>query len=53
MKSLGRQPFFQLLGAILVLLLTDIRPGYGMIALLVWASWIFWSRADRLVKSYH
>jgi hypothetical protein len=38
---LAHQPLFRLLGAVIVLLLTDMRPAYGLIAGLVWTLWIF------------
>ena len=38
---LAHQPLFRLLGAIIVLLLTDMKPAYGLIAGLVWITWIF------------
>jgi len=38
---LAHQPLFRLIGAIIVLLLTDMKPAYGLIAGLVWISWVF------------
>jgi hypothetical protein len=38
---LAQQPLFRLLGAILVLLITDMKPVYGLIAALVWVSWVY------------
>jgi hypothetical protein len=38
---LARKPLFQLLAAIIVLLLTDMHPAYGIAAALVWAAWIY------------
>lgn len=40
MIPLGQQPLFQLLGALIVLLVTDWRPGWGILAGLVWIAWI-------------
>lgn len=41
MLDLAYQPLFQLLGAIIVLLLADMRPAYGIIAAVVWAAWVY------------
>ena len=38
---LVQQPLFRLLGAILVLLITDLKPIYGLIAGLVWILWVY------------
>ena len=38
---LAHQPLFRLLGAVIVLLLTDMKPTYGLIAGLVWITWVF------------
>lgn len=38
--ELAQQPLFKLLGAIIVLLLTDMNPLYGLVAGLVWLVWI-------------
>lgn len=38
---LAQQPLFRLLGAVLVLLMTDMRPLYGLIAGLIWITWVF------------
>ena len=38
--ELAQQPRFKLLGAIIVLLLTDMNPLYGLGAGLVWLVWI-------------
>ena len=38
---LAHQPLFRLLGAVIVLLVTDMKPMYGLIAGLVWATWVF------------
>jgi hypothetical protein len=39
--ALAKQPLFRLLGAIIVLLITDAKPAIGAIAAVVWALWIF------------
>lgn len=41
MLELATQPLFQLLGAIIVLLLADMRPAYGVIAAVIWAAWVY------------
>jgi hypothetical protein len=38
---LAQQPLFRLLGALLVLLITDMKPVYGLVAGLVWLTWVF------------
>lgn len=38
--SLARQPLFRLFGAIIVLLITDYRPIWGIPAVIVWFAWI-------------
>ena len=37
---LAQQPLFRLIGAIIILLITDLNPRYGIIAFIVWLSWI-------------
>ncbi len=37
---IGQQPLFQLMGAIIVLLVADWNPGWGVIAGLVWIAWV-------------
>jgi hypothetical protein len=37
---IGQQPLFQLLGAIIVLLVADWNPGWGILAGLVWIAWV-------------
>ena len=39
--KLAQQPLFRLLGAIIVLLITDMRPFWGLGAGLVWIMWIY------------
>lgn len=43
MSVLGRQPLFQLLGAMIVLLIADWRPGWGVIAAIGWIVWVWYS----------
>jgi hypothetical protein len=38
--ELAQQPLFKLLGAIIVLLLTDMNPLYGLGAGLLWLAWV-------------
>ena len=38
--ELAQQPLFKLLGAVIVLLLTDMNPLYGLGAGLLWLAWI-------------
>ena len=38
--ELAQQPLFKLLGAVIVLLLTDMNPLYGLGAGLLWLVWI-------------
>lgn len=38
---LAQQPLFRLLGAVIVLLITDMKPIYGLVAGLVWLTWIY------------
>jgi hypothetical protein len=40
LTALARQPLFKLLGAIIVLILTELRPAAGAVAFIVWALWI-------------
>jgi hypothetical protein len=40
---LAQQPLFRLLGAVIVLILTDINPLYGLAALAVWTLWVYLS----------
>jgi hypothetical protein len=39
--DLAHQPLFRLLGALIVLLATDMKPLYGVGAGLVWLIWVF------------
>lgn len=39
--ALAKQPLFRLLGAIIVLLVTDARPVAGVAAAVVWTIWVF------------
>ena len=38
--ALAKQPLFRLLGALIVLLITDMKPLYGGIAALIWLTWV-------------
>ena len=38
---LAQQPLFRLIGALLVLLITDMKPVYGLVAGLVWLTWVY------------
>jgi len=40
-RDLAKQPLFRLLGAIIVLLVTDLNPIYGIGAGLLWIIWIY------------
>jgi hypothetical protein len=40
MQELGRQPLFQLIGAIIVLLAADWRPMAGLAAAALWIVWV-------------
>jgi hypothetical protein len=39
--DLAHQPLFRFLGAIIVLLITDMNPMYGLVALVVWTIWVY------------
>jgi hypothetical protein len=41
LRKLSRQPLFELIGAIIVLLFADMRPVYGIAAFVVWVAWIW------------
>jgi len=41
--ALAHQPLFRLLGAVIILLITDMNPLYGIAALGVWTLWIYTS----------
>lgn len=51
MQELGRQPLFQLIGAIIVLLAADWRPIAGLGAALVWIVWVAASAATKPVAT--
>ena len=40
---LGRQPLFQLLAAVIVLLVADWDPQYGLGAAAIWIVWVAWA----------
>lgn len=44
--KLSRQPLFELIGAIIVLLFTDMRPVYGVAAFVVWIVWIWFGKRN-------
>lgn len=46
MYALGRQPLFQLLGAIIVLLIADTSATWGIAAAAIWILWIWLSSRD-------
>jgi len=39
--DLAKQPLFRLLGAIIVLLITDFKPLYGLGAGILWILWLY------------
>jgi hypothetical protein len=41
MEALGRQPLFKLLGAIIVLLVADQYSRWALVAVAIWAVWIY------------
>ena len=41
MMDLAQQPLFRLLAAIIVLLITDMNPVYGLGALVLWVLWVY------------
>ncbi len=45
--ALGRQPLFKLLAAIIVLLLADTHPVWGIIGLCVWTVWVYVSLSTK------
>jgi hypothetical protein len=45
--ALGRQPLFRLLAAVIVLLVTDLRPVWGAVAAVVWAGWVIAAQKSR------
>ena len=47
MYALGRQPLFQLLGAIIVLAVSDAQPRWGIVAAAIWIAWIWISYATK------
>jgi hypothetical protein len=40
---MSKQPLFRLIGAILVLLMTDMHPVAGIVAAVAWITWVVWS----------
>ncbi len=51
MQELGRQPLFQLIGAVIVLLVADWRPIAGLGAALAWIAWVATSAATKPVAT--
>jgi hypothetical protein len=51
--NLAHQPLFQLLGSLIVLLITDYRPALGIMAFAVWFTWIYMSIKPTKKSSYH
>jgi hypothetical protein len=50
-RQISQQPLFQLIGAIIVLLLTEQRPVYGLCAFVAWAVWMWvGNRQNRRLK---
>ena len=49
MEELGRQPLFFVLGALIVLLLTDWHTGWGAAAAVVFLAWIGWSYRRKFI----
>jgi hypothetical protein len=45
MHALGRQPLFQFIGAIIVLLVADAEPYLGIAIAVIWIAWIWISHA--------
>lgn len=41
MLGLAQQPLFRLMAAVIVLLITDMNPVYGLVALAVWVLWVY------------
>jgi hypothetical protein len=41
MDLLGRQPLFKLLAAIIVLMITDAKPLWGLVAAAIWVAWVY------------
>jgi membrane-associated protease RseP (regulator of RpoE activity) len=46
-RDLGRQPLFQLLAGVIVLLIVDSQPAYGFAAFLLWLGWIAIARGSQ------
>lgn len=40
---MSKQPLFRLIGAILVLLITDTHPVAGIVSATIWIGWVVWS----------
>jgi hypothetical protein len=50
MIELAQQPLFRLLAAIIVLLIADMNPVYGLVALAVWIIWVYVSGSKFFVS---
>jgi len=48
--DLAQQPLFRLLAAIIVLLVTDMNPVYGLGALVLWVIWVYVSSSKFFVS---
>ena len=54
LTHMSKQPLFRLIGAILVLLVTDTHPVAGLVAAAVWVGWVVWSSGSlSRTKSFH
>lgn len=49
---LARQPLFKLLGAVIVLILTEMRTDLGVIAFGVWALWVWYANSAQKNKGW-
>jgi hypothetical protein len=45
--ELSRHPLFRLIGALIVMLLTDINIGAGGVAAVLWIGWIWWGAQSK------
>ena len=50
MIELAQQPLFRLLAAIIVLLIADMNPVYGLAALAIWTIWVYVSGSKFFVS---
>lgn len=42
LTHLSRQPLFRLLGAVIVLILVEVKPAAGFAAFAIWLLWVWW-----------